>query len=190
MVLNAYSDADWAGSVDDRKSTSGFCVYLGDNLLSWGSKKQPTVARSSTEAEYKSLATTSSELTWLQYMLTELHVSLASPPILWCDNIGATFLASNPVIHARTKHIEIDYHFVRERVANKSLQIRFLSTNDQLADIFTKPLASPRFLLLSSKLTVSPLGLACGGANNIYTGDVQSEPTQDSSQTDSLEAKT
>lgn len=88
---------------------------------------------------------------------------LSSPPVLWCDNIKATVLASNPIIHARTKHVEIDYHFVREKVANKSLQIHFLASKDQIADILTKPLASPRFLLLSSKLTVCSQPLACGG---------------------------
>jgi hypothetical protein len=113
------------------------------------------------------LAITSSELIWLQYLLAELKVSLTSPPVLWCDNIGATFLASNPMFHARTKHVEIDYHFVRERVANKMLQIRFLTSKDQLADIFTKPLASPRFILLTSKLTVC--ASACGGANRQAT---------------------
>lgn len=160
FALHAYSDADWVGSLDDRKSTTGFCIYFGSNIP-WGAKKQPTVARSSTEAKYKSLAVTSSELIWLQYLLTELHVTLSSPPILWCDNIGATYLASNPMFHARTKHVEIDYHFVRERVANKLLQIRFISSKDQITDIFTKPFGSPRFIHLTSKLIVSP---ACKGA--------------------------
>jgi hypothetical protein len=165
FTLHAYSDLDWACFVDDRKSTTGFCVYLGPNLISWGSKKQPTVARSSTEAEYKALAVTSSEVMWLQYLLAELQVSISSPPLLWCDNIGASFLASNPMINARTKHVEVDYHFVRERVANKSLLIHFLSSKDQIADVFTKPLASPRFTLLSSKLTVGTSD--CGGSNRV-----------------------
>jgi Reverse transcriptase (RNA-dependent DNA polymerase) len=158
--LHAYSDADWVGSLDDRRSTSGFCIFLGSNIISWSAKKQPNVTRSSTEAEYKALAITSSELIWLQYLLAELHVPLSSSPILWCDNIGATFLASNPMFHARTKHVEIDFYFVREHVALKLLQICYLSSRDQLADIFTKPLASPRFSHLTFKLTVCP---ACEG---------------------------
>jgi hypothetical protein len=103
------------------------------------------------------------ELIWLQYMLVELHVSLSSPPILWCDNIGVTFLASNPMFHAQTKHVEINFHFVRERIASKLLQIRYFSSRDQLADIFTKSLASPRFSHLTSKLTVCP---TCRGAKD------------------------
>jgi hypothetical protein len=102
---------------------------------------------------------------WLQYLLVELQVSLTSPPVLWCDNIGASFFASYPMINARTKHVEVDYHFVRERVANKYLLLRFLSSKDQIADIFTKPLAYPRFTLLSSKLTVDTSD--CGGHNRV-----------------------
>jgi hypothetical protein len=113
--LFAYSDADWAGCPDDRKSTSGYCVFLGSNLLSWNSKKQPTVSRSSTEAEYKAIANAAAELIWLQALFRELGVFLSSAPILFCDNIGATYLSSNLAFHARTKHISIDYHFVRER---------------------------------------------------------------------------
>lgn len=154
-TLHAYSDADWAGSLDDRRSTSGYCIYLGRNLISWSAKKQPTVSRSSTEAEYRSLAITCAEILWLQYLLQELHLPLTSPPTLWCDNLGATFLAANPMFHARTKHIEIDYHFVRERVASKELNVRFLCSNDQLADIMTKPLPTARFQFLKSKLTVT-----------------------------------
>jgi hypothetical protein len=98
-------------------------------------------------------------------LLTELRLPLSSPPTLWCDNIGATFLATNPVIHARTKHVEIDFHFIRERLVNKSLRLSFITSKDQIADVFTKPLAAPRFLHLISKLTVSQSPSACGEGN-------------------------
>ena len=98
------------------------------------------MSRSSTEAEYKALANATAELIWLEALIRELGVSLLDKPCLWCDNLGATFLSANPVFHARTKHIEIDFHFVRERVARKQLEVRFISSKDQIADGFTKTL--------------------------------------------------
>jgi hypothetical protein len=100
------------------------------------------------------------ELVWLQQLLHELHVPVVSQPILWCDNLGATFLASNPVFHARTKHIEIDYHFVREKVATKQLDVRFISSTDQLADLFTKVVSLSRLNYLRHKLTLLAPGSA------------------------------
>jgi histone deacetylase 1/2 len=143
--VSAFSDADWAGNVDDRRSTGGFAVYFGPNLISWSARKQPTVSRSSTEAEYKSLANATAEIIWIEALLKELGIRTDRVPCLWCDNLGATYLSANPVFHSRAKHIEIDFHFVRERVAKRQLQIQFISTNDQVADGFTKALGIRKY---------------------------------------------
>ena len=105
-------------------------IYYGPNLISWSARKQPTVSRSSTEAEYKSLANATTETIWIEALLSELGIKLQEPPCLWCDNLGATYLSANPVFHARAKHIEIDFHFVRERVASKQLRIQLVSTKE------------------------------------------------------------
>jgi hypothetical protein len=115
--LTAYSDADWASYSDSRHSTSSYCVYLGDNMVSWSSKRQTTVSRSSAEAEYRGVAHAVTECCWLRQLLQELHVSLSSATVVYCDNVNAVYMTANPVHHRRTKHIEIDIHFVREEVA-------------------------------------------------------------------------
>lgn len=157
MLVSAFSDADWAGSVDDRRSTSGFCVFLGSNLISWSARKQATVSRSSTEAEYKAMANVTAEIIWVQVLLKELKLSSSPAATLWCDNLGATYLSANPVFHARTKHIEVDYHFVRERVAQKLLDIRFISTYDQIADGFTKALTMSKLKEFHHNLNLGKL---------------------------------
>ena len=127
-------------------------VFLGNNPIAWSSKKQQTVSRSSTEAEYRALSTTAAELDWVQELLTFLKIPLESTPVLFCDNMSAIALSFNPVQHQRTKHIEVDVHFVRERVAHKQLLVQFVSSSEQFVDILTKGLSSPLFATHCSNL--------------------------------------
>ena len=129
-------------------------VFLGPNPISWSAKKRPTVSRSSTETEYRALATTAAELSWLRILFKELRIFLPHVPVIWCDNISTIALSANPVFHSRTKHLEVDYHYVREKVLRRDLKIGFVSSTDNMADIFTKPLPAPPFLSFRSKLLV------------------------------------
>ena len=152
--ITAYSDADWAGCPNTRKSTSGYAVFLGDNLISWSSKRQSTISRSSAEAEYRVVANAVAEATWLRQLLLELHTPLRRATLVYCDNISAVYMSSNPVQHQRTKHIEIDLHFVRERVALGHVKVLHVPTSSQYADIFTKGLPSTVFVEFRSSLNV------------------------------------
>ncbi|RVW65491.1 Retrovirus-related Pol polyprotein from transposon RE1 [Vitis vinifera] len=144
LVLRAFSDANWAGDPTDRRSTTGYCFLLGSSLISWRSKKQTFVARSSTEAEYRVLADTTSELIWLRWLLKDLGVSTSSATPLYCDNQSVIHIAHNDVFHERTKHIEIDCHFIRYHLVHGALKLFSVSSKDQLADIFTKSLPKRR----------------------------------------------
>jgi histone deacetylase 1/2 len=153
IALTGFCDADWASDPDGRRSTSGACIYLGPNLVSWWAKKQTLVSRSSAEAEYRSLALVSAEILWMQSLLKELRIPIKVPQI-FCDNLNAVSLAHNPVLHSRTKHMELDIFFVREKVINKSLIVTHIPAQDQWADVLTKPLSTPRFLHHRDKLRV------------------------------------
>jgi hypothetical protein len=154
-TLITFTNSNCAGDPYNRRSTTGITVFLSNNRITWVSKKQHTVSRSSTEAEYRALAIGATELAWLRQVLCDLGVYLPSAPTMWCDNTNAIALASNPVFHSRTKHIEVDYHFVRESVVRGDLHLHFISTKDQLAELFTKPLSTQRFQRLTSKFMFS-----------------------------------
>ncbi|KAJ9564595.1 LOW QUALITY PROTEIN: hypothetical protein OSB04_000561, partial [Centaurea solstitialis] len=152
--LVAYSDADWAGCPTTRRSTSGFCIYLGDNLVSWSSKRQHVVSRSSAEAEYRGIANVVAETAWLRNLLLELYCPLSRATVVFCDNVSAMYLASNPVQHQRTKHVEIDLHFVRERVAIGHVRVLHVPSAYQYADMFTKGLPTSLFLDFRNSLNI------------------------------------
>ena len=138
FVFRAFSDVDWAGDPTDYKSTTGYCFLLASSLISWRSKKQTLVVCSSTEAEYCALADTTSELLWLWWILKDLGVSTSSATSFYCDNQSAIHIAHNDVFHERTKHIEIDCHFISYHFVRGALKLFLVSSKDQLVDIFTK----------------------------------------------------
>ncbi|GJW26610.1 ribonuclease H-like domain-containing protein [Tanacetum coccineum] len=152
--LVAYSDADWAGCPTTRRSTSGYCVFLGNNLLSWSSKRQPTLSCSSAEAEYCGVANAVAETCWLRNLLRELHTPLSFAALVCCDNVSAVYLSCNPVQHQHTKHIEIDLHFVRDLVVAGQVRVLHMPSRYQFADIFTKGLPSTLFDEFRSSLSV------------------------------------
>uniref|UniRef100_A0A803NFK9 Reverse transcriptase Ty1/copia-type domain-containing protein n=1 Tax=Cannabis sativa TaxID=3483 RepID=A0A803NFK9_CANSA len=145
-------------------SVDGYCVFLGDSLVSWSSKKQTVVARSSTESEYRALTHLAAELSWIQELLKEMKFKPSATPVIWCDNMSASALAANPVYHARTKHIELDVHFVRDKVLEKQLEIRYIPSHNQIVNCLTKGLSHSRFQFLMDKLrdTASPFRLRGG----------------------------
>ena len=153
LDLVGYSDSDYAGDRVDRKSTSGTCHFLGRSLVCWSSKKQNCVSLSTAEAEYIAAGACCSQLLWMKQTLKDYGINLKKVPLL-CDNESAIKISQNPVQHSRTKHIEIRYHFLRDHVLKEDIVISHVKTEDQLADIFTKPLDEKRFSTLRCELNI------------------------------------
>nr|GFA66123.1 ribonuclease H-like domain-containing protein [Tanacetum cinerariifolium] len=161
--LVGYTDADWAGCPSTRRSTFGYCIFLGDNLLSWSSKRQHTITRSSAEAEYHDVANVVAETAWLHNLHRELHSPLSTATLVYCDNVSVVYLSANPVQHQRTKHLEIDIHFVRDMVQTSHIWVLYVPSHYQYADIFTKGLLTALFEDFCSSLSVRlPLAQTAG----------------------------
>ncbi|KAM2531947.1 hypothetical protein PS1_000623 [Malus domestica] len=154
LILIGYYDANWARCPITRRSVTGYCIFLGGVLMSWKTKKQSTVSRSSIEAEDRAMALATCELTWMKVLLADLRVDHHGPAKLYCDNQDALHIAANPVFHERNKHIEIDCHVVREQIQSGVITTTYIPTRQQLANIFTKPLGQAEFQSLLGKMGV------------------------------------
>jgi len=151
--LVGFCGADYAGDRIERKSTSGNCQFLGENLISWASKRQAIIALSTTEAKYISAASCCTQLLWMKHQLEDYQITENCIPI-YCDNTAAIFLSKNPILHSRAKHIEIKHHSIRDYVQKRVLDIQFIDTDHQWADIFTKPLTVERFNFIKKNLNM------------------------------------
>ncbi|KAA3486316.1 hypothetical protein EPI10_030239 [Gossypium australe] len=148
FLLEGYFDASWGSDVIDRRSTSRFCVFLGGNPISWSSRK------STAEAKDRSVAHVTTEIVWIQSLLTELYVSVKNKALIWCDSSAAVVVAGNPIMHSKFKHVELDLFFVRKKVADGLFQVGNVTGSDQIVDILTKPLSVPLFTKFLNQLQV------------------------------------
>ena len=152
--IECFTDADWVGSKEDRRSTSSYCVFFGGNLVSWKSKKQGVVSHSSADSEYRVMTRSLCEIIWFHQLLMEVGIETPVPAKLWCDNRTTIHIASNPVFYERTKHIEIDCHFVCEKIRLGLFSTGYVKTEEQLGDIFTKTLSGNQVSYICNRLDI------------------------------------
>ena len=152
--LVGYGDGDWAGNIDDRKSTTGFVFFMEDTAFTWLSKKQPIVTLSTCEAEYVAGTACTCHAIWLRNLLKELSMSQINPTEIYVDNKSAISLAKNPVFYDRNNHIDTRYHFIRECVTSKQVQLKYVKSQDQIVDIFTKLFKTEDFARLRHSLGI------------------------------------
>ena len=157
LQVESFTDANWHGSVVDRRSTSSYCTSVGSNLVTWRSKKQNVVARSSTEAEFRSVALGICEVLWIRQLLEELKISSTLPMKLCCDNKTTILIAHNLVLHNRTKHVEVDKHFIKEKLENGLICMLYIPTTEQVADMLTKGIRTKQFDILIGKLAMEDI---------------------------------
>ena len=150
--ITAFTDADWAGDINDRKSTTGFIIKINECVINWISKKQSTVALSTAEAEYMSISAAIQEVIWINQLMNELGFNVIKPMIVYSDNQSAIAMSNNDVHHNRTKHIDIRHHFIRDIIKQGNVTLDWISTQDQVADILTKPLVSTLFEKLRNQI--------------------------------------
>jgi hypothetical protein len=162
--VHGYIDADWAGSISDMRSTNGFMFSFGSTDVTWSNKKQPIVALSSIKAEYRGAAMAACEVAWLRKLLGDLGLHVDRQVVIYCDNLSSIQLAKNLVFHARTKHIEVHYHFIREEVLAGEIDFIYVSTKDQVVDILTKVLGVEKHRRFRSMLGVMELELSLRGS--------------------------
>ena len=150
--LLGYSDSDWAGSVDDMRSTTGFCFSFGSGVFSWCSKKQDVIAQSTAEAEYAAATAAVNQAIWIRKLLADLYMKQNEPTQIHVDNQAAISISNNPVFHGRTKHFKIKLYFLREVQKEGEIILHYCRTEDQTADVLTKALSKARFEVLRNKL--------------------------------------
>eukprot|EP00253_Pinus_taeda_P006016 PITA_06016 len=154
LTLHAYAYVDWAGSVDERKSTSGGAFFMGSRLVSWFNKKQSSIALSTTEAEYVAIASCYTQLLWMKQTMQDFQIICTPPISILCDNTSAIIISKNPIMHSNTKHIPIEYHFLWEQVLEQKVKLEYVPYKEQVTDIFTKPLPRETFEYIRQKLGV------------------------------------